>query len=184
MPSTSTRRHYAFPLLAVLIWAGNTVVSKMAAGAIGPAEIGFYRWLLAGLLLTPFALRPTLRNWRAVRPQALRIVVLGILGMVVYQCLAYYAAYLTTATHMGIIGSLTPMLVLVLAAFALGQRLTRGAVWGSLAAIAGVALVVSSGRPARLLSEGLNLGDAMMFIAMSMSLALRSTIFFSAISRS
>lgn len=44
---------YAYPLLAILIWAGNTVVSKAADGVIFPAEIGFYRWLLAGLLFTP-----------------------------------------------------------------------------------------------------------------------------------
>ncbi|AJG17188.1 hypothetical protein RK21_05680 [Pseudomonas plecoglossicida] len=35
--------NYLFPLTAILIWAGNTVVTKMSAGAIHPAEIGFYR---------------------------------------------------------------------------------------------------------------------------------------------
>ncbi|MGT2489611.1 EamA family transporter [Cupriavidus basilensis] len=70
-----------------------------------PAEISFYRWLLAALLFTPLALRPVLRNWPAIRPRCGRIAVLGLLGMVAYQCLAYYAAYMTTATHMGIIGS-------------------------------------------------------------------------------
>ncbi|MBL8509476.1 MAG: EamA family transporter, partial [Chitinimonas sp.] len=79
---------YAFPLLAVLIWAGNTVVNKLAAGAIYPAEIGFYRWLLAGLLFTPFMLRPVLRNWPAIRPHLGKLVVLGILGMATYQSLA------------------------------------------------------------------------------------------------
>ncbi|WP_164705567.1 EamA family transporter, partial [Pseudomonas viridiflava] len=48
---------YAFPLLAIFIWAGNTVINKLAVGAIFPAEIGFYRWLLAGLLFTPFMLK-------------------------------------------------------------------------------------------------------------------------------
>lgn len=157
---------YAFPLLAVAIWSGNTVVSKMAAGTIAPAEISFYRWLLAALLFTPLALRPVLRNWRAVRPQLGRIAVLGLLGMVIYQCLAYYAAYLTTATHMGIIGSLTPMMVLALSIMLLGQRLTAGAVAGSLVSIAGVAVVVSSGDLGTLLKSGANMGDALMLLAM------------------
>ena len=43
---------YAYPLLAIFIWAGNTVVNKLAVGSIFPAEIGFYRWLLAALLFT------------------------------------------------------------------------------------------------------------------------------------
>ena len=157
---------YLLPLGAVLIWSVNTVVSKLAAGSIGAAEIGFFRWVVAAVLFTPFLLPSIWRQRAAIRPLLPRILVLGMLGMVVYQSLAYYAAHYTTATHMGIIGSLTPMLVLALAMFLLGQPLTRGGVWGSLLAIAGVALVVSSGQPSHLLSEGLNLGDAMMFIAM------------------
>ncbi|QSI28874.1 EamA family transporter [Variovorax sp. RKNM96] len=157
---------YAFPLLAVVIWSGNTVVSKMAAGAIAPAEISFYRWLLAALLFTPLALRPVLRNWSAIRPQLGRIAVLGLLGMVVYQSLAYYAAYMTTATHMGIIGSLTPMMVLGLSIVLLGQRLTAGAVAGSLLSIMGVLVVVSSGDLGLLTKSGANMGDGLMLLAM------------------
>ena len=57
---------YLFPLLAVFIWAGNTVVNKLAVGIIQPAEIGFFRWLLVGLALTPFMLGPVLRNRRYI----------------------------------------------------------------------------------------------------------------------
>lgn len=163
---SSVMWQYAFPLLAVVIWSGNTVVSKMAAGTIAPAEISFYRWLLAALLFTPLALRPVLRNWTAIRPQLGRIAVLGLLGMVVYQSLAYYAAYLTTATHMGIIGSLTPMMVLGLSILLLGQGLTAGAVAGSLVSIGGVLVVVSSGDLGTLLKSGANMGDGLMLLAM------------------
>ena len=48
---------YAFPLLAVIFWAANTVVNKMTVGVIFPAEIGFYRWVFAAALFTPFILR-------------------------------------------------------------------------------------------------------------------------------
>ena len=39
----STADFSIFPVLAVLIWTGNTLVTKMAAGAIEPAAITFYR---------------------------------------------------------------------------------------------------------------------------------------------
>jgi drug/metabolite transporter (DMT)-like permease len=157
---------YAFPLIAVLIWSVNTVVSKLAAGVIGPAEISFYRWLLAALLFTPFALSPVLRNWPAIRPQLGKIIVLGLLGMVLYQSLAYYAAYMTTATHMGIINALTPMMVLALSLPVLQQRLTAGAVIGALLSIVGVLVVVSSGNLSGLLVSGVGPGDALMLLAM------------------
>ncbi|SEC91456.1 EamA-like transporter family protein [Pseudomonas saponiphila] len=166
---------YAYPLLAIFIWAGNTVVNKLAVGAIFPAEIGFYRWLLAGLLFTPFMLKPVIEHWPVIRPNLWRIAILGILGMAVYQSLAYFAASLTSATNMGIILSLMPLMSLAMAIAALGQRLTAGALVGAVLSFAGVLMVVSSGSLAALLQHGVNLGDAMMLVA-TLAYAVYSTL--------
>ena len=157
--------NYLFPLTAVLIWSGNNVVNRMAVGVLYPAEIGFYRWLLAAVVLSPLLAPALWRQRRAVKPHLWRIIVLGLLGMAVYQSLAYYAATLTTATNMGIILSLMPLMALGLSAAMLGVPLTRGALVGALISLVGVLLVVSDGDPARLLSQGVNLGDAMMVVA-------------------
>ncbi|QNM98514.1 DMT family transporter [Chitinimonas koreensis] len=156
---------YLFPLLAVLIWAGNTVVNKLAAGVVYPAEIGFYRWLVAGLLFTPFMLGRVRAEWPAIRPLLPRIAVLGALGMAVYQSLAYYAAHRTSATNMGIILSLMPMMALALSIAVLGQRLTLGALAGAAVSFVGVLFVISGGEPASLLHHGVGSGDAMMLVA-------------------
>ena len=166
---------YAYPLLAIFIWAGNTVITKMSAGAIFPAEIGFYRWLLAGLLFTPFMLKPVLTHWSLIRPNLGKILVLGVLGMAVYQSLAYFAASLTSATNMGIILSLMPLMSLAMAIVSLGQRLTMGALAGAALSFTGVLVVVSSGSLGALLEHGVNLGDAMMLIA-TLAYAVYSTL--------
>ena len=166
---------YAFPLLAVLFWSANTVVNKMTVGVIFPAEVGFYRWLFAGVLFTPFILPALLHNWSAIRPHLLKIFVLGVLGMVIYQSLAYFAAPKTSATHMGIILSLMPMMSLGMAIVALGQRLTRGALLGAVCSFVGVLLVVSHGDLRNLTEQGINMGDAMMLIA-TLAYALYSTL--------
>ena len=166
---------YAYPLLAIFIWAGNTVITKMSAGAIFPAEIGFYRWLLAGLLFTPFMLKPVLSHWPKIRANLGKIFVLGVLGMAVYQSLAYFAAALTSATNMGIILSLMPLMSLAMAIISLGQRLTLGALAGAVLSFAGVLVVVSSGSLGTLLEHGVNLGDAMMLIA-TLAYAIYSTL--------
>ncbi|KEZ72578.1 membrane protein, partial [Pseudomonas syringae pv. syringae FF5] len=83
---------YAFPLITVLIWAINTAVTKASAGVIFPAEIGFYRWALAGLLFTPFMLGPVWANRAAIRPVLGKIFILAVLGTALYQSLAYFAA--------------------------------------------------------------------------------------------
>ncbi|WP_213940990.1 DMT family transporter [Pseudomonas sp. dw_612] len=166
---------YAFPLLTIFIWAGNTVITKMSAGAIFPAEIGFYRWLLAGILFTPFLLKPVIAHWPMIRPNLGKIFILGVLGMAVYQSLAYFAASLTTATNMGIILSLMPLMSLTMAIVSLGQRLTAGALTGAVLSFAGVLVVVSSGSLGALLEHGVNLGDAMMLIA-TLAYAIYSTL--------
>lgn len=166
---------YAFPLLAIFIWAGNTVINKLAVGAIFPAEIGFYRWLLAGVLFTPFMLKKVIAHWPQIRPNLGRIFILGVLGMAVYQSLAYFAATLTTATNMGIILSLMPLMSLAMAIISLGQRLTAGALVGAVLSFAGVLVVVSSGSLGALLQHGVNLGDAMMLVA-TLAYAVYSTL--------
>ncbi|WP_349734520.1 DMT family transporter [Pseudomonas jessenii] len=166
---------YAYPLLAIFIWAGNTVITKMSAGAIFPAEIGFYRWLLAGMLFTPFMLKPVLTHWPLIRPKLGKIFVLGVLGMAVYQSLAYFAASLTSATNMGIILSLMPLMSLAMVIISLGQRLTLGALAGAVLSFTGVLVVVSSGSLGALLEHGVNLGDAMMLIA-TLAYAVYSTL--------
>lgn len=166
---------YAFPLLAVLFWSANTVVNKMTVGVIFPAEVGFYRWLFAGVLFTPFILRSVIRNWTNIRPHLLKIGVLGVLGMAIYQSLAYFAAPKTSATNMGIILSLMPIMSLGIAIIALGQRLTMGAIVGAICSFLGVLLVVSHGNLASLLQQGINMGDAMMLIA-TLAYALYSTL--------
>ncbi|MGY2377967.1 DMT family transporter [Pseudomonas sp. SDO524_S393] len=166
---------YAYPLLAIFIWAGNTVVNKMAVGVIFPAEIGFYRWLLAALLFTPFMLKPVFTHWASIRPHLGKIAVLGLMGMAVYQSLAYYAASMTTATNMGIILSLMPLMALTAAIISLGQRLTYGALTGAVLSFAGVVVVVSSGSLGALLQHGVNLGDAMMLVA-TLAYAIYSTL--------
>jgi drug/metabolite transporter (DMT)-like permease len=166
---------YAYPLLAIFIWAGNTVITKMSAGAIFPAEIGFYRWLLAGLLFTPFMLKPVIDHWSAIAPNLGKVFILGVLGMAIYQSLAYFAASMTTATNMGIILSLMPLMSLAMAIACLGQRLTAGALAGAVLSLIGVLVVVSSGSLAVLMEHGVNLGDGLMLIA-TLAYALYSTL--------
>lgn len=157
--------HYGFPLLAVLIWAGNTIINKLTVGVIHPAEIGFYRWVFAAIILTPFLLKPTIKSWSLIKPHFAKVFVLGSLGMAVFQSLAYFSADKTSAVNMGIVLSLMPMMALILSIIALGQRLTYGALFGSILSFVGVLWVVTSGEVFSIAHQGINFGDALMLMA-------------------
>ncbi|WP_413732252.1 DMT family transporter [Sodalis sp. RH20] len=160
-----------YPLLAVLIWSVNAIVSKMSASAIDPAAISFYRWLVALVILTPFVLPGVLRNRRVVRAQGWRLLVLGLLGMVLYQSLAYYAAHSVSALFMGILNSLIPLLTVLLSILLLRAVPTLGVLLGTLLSFGGLVWLVSSGHPRVLLSHGMGGGELMM-IGASASYAL------------
>lgn len=156
---------FMFPLLAVLIWSVNAIVSKMSAAAIDPAAISFYRWLLALLVLTPFALPGVWRHRQQIARSWWKLLVLGLLGMVLYQSLAYYAAHSVSALFMGILNALIPLLTVLLSVVVMRLAPTVGILLGSLLSFCGLVWLVSAGQPAQLLSHGLGKGEMMMFAA-------------------
>lgn len=162
---------FLFPLFAVLIWSVNAIVNKLSVSAIEPAAISFYRWLLALLVLTPFVLPGVIRQWQTIRPHLLRLMVLGLLGMALYQSLAYYAAHSVSALFMGIIAALIPLLTVLLSVVILRIAPTVGILAGSLISFCGLIWLVSAGNLDQLLHHGIGAGEAMM-LAASASYAL------------
>jgi drug/metabolite transporter (DMT)-like permease len=109
------------PVLATLIWAASTVVNRLSVGVIDPAAISFYRWLTALLVLSPVLLPKVWRLRRQIRPHLPKLLLLGLLGMSLYQSLAYFAAHTVSATSMGLILATMPLLTVLLAFPAAGD---------------------------------------------------------------
>ncbi len=157
--------YFLLPLGAVLAWSGNMVATKMSAGLIAPFTIGFYRWLIAGLVLTPFLALGVWRERHRIRPHLPKLAVLGALGMAIFQGLAYFAAAHTSATNMGFITALVPLLTVGIGALMLNERPPRLALLGGILSLAGISVLVSHGQPLQLLEMGINRGDGLIFIA-------------------
>ena len=160
-----------FPFMAIVLWAGNVIVSKLAASAISPTAITFYRLILALALMTPFVLRPLLRNWAAVRPHLGKMAISGLLAMALFQSLSYRAAESTTATNMAIVTALVPLLTAILSVIVLGEALTVGMAVGGVLSFVGLLYLVGQGDIAAILHNGVHAGDLLMLLA-SLSYAL------------
>lgn len=154
-----------YPLLAVLIWSGNAIVCKLAAGAIEPGVIAFYRWLLAWLLVTPFMARTVWQQRQQIRPHLRRLMLLALLGMMLNQSLGYYAAQSISAVNIGILNALIPLLTVLLSLWLLRDTPTLGIATGSVLSFAGLLWLVSEGQPARLLAQGISQGDLLMMLS-------------------
>ncbi|EKT55641.1 DMT family transporter [Providencia sneebia] len=158
-------KNLLFPLIAVLLWSINAIVNKAAATAIDPAAISFYRWALALLVMSPFVLRSVLKNQHIIKKHWWQLAILGALGMMIYQSLAYYAAHSVSATFMGIMNSLIPLLTVVISIFVLRVIPTLGIVLGTFLSLIGLVWLVSQGNPANLFTQGLGSGELLMLVA-------------------
>jgi drug/metabolite transporter (DMT)-like permease len=153
------------PLGAILIWSGNTIVTKAASASIDPATITFARWLLAFVLLLPWTAAGLWRSRAVVRVHWRRLAMLGGLGMVTYQGLAYEAARTASATDMGIIQALMPLMAVLLATVLAAEGLSARRLAGVLLSLAGVIYMATQGNPALLLESRSSIGDGLMLIA-------------------
>jgi drug/metabolite transporter (DMT)-like permease len=153
------------PLWAVMIWSGNTVVTKAASVAIEPASIVFYRWLLAFFVLSIFVGKGVWNNRIYVAQNLGKLALLGALGMVVYQGLAYEAARTTSAINMGVIVSLAPLISALLANTMFKETVTRHTLAGAVISLIGLIILATKGHPLLLINEGVRPGDILMLVA-------------------
>jgi drug/metabolite transporter (DMT)-like permease len=159
------------PVLATLIWAASTVVNRLSVGVIDPAAISFYRWLTALLVLSPVLLPKVWRLRHQIRPHLAKLFVLGLLGMSLYQSLAYFAARTVSATTMGLILATMPLLTVLLAFPVLNTRPTATLLVGALISFAGLTWLLAAGDLTSLWQHGVGRGELMMLLA-SLSYAL------------
>ena len=149
----------------MLIWSGNTIVTRAAAAVIAPSSIAFYRWAVALLVVLPVIGPGAWRRRADVRSHWGHLLVLAALGMVTYQSLAYEAARTTTAMNMGVILALSPVLAALLANALAGEALRAGTLLGGVVSLGGLLWLLTRGHPAQLLAGELHVGDGLMIIA-------------------
>ena len=152
-------------VLTTLIWAGHSIVGRLAVGQIGPMTLTCLRW---GVALIPILLtaRPALRrDWPLLRSQWRYLAAMGALGYTGFNALFYVAAHRTSALNLSIIQGAIPALVLLGARLFLGTRFSALQALGAVTTMAGVAAIAAQGELSRLAALAFNGGDVMMFIA-------------------
>lgn len=157
--------HYFYPLAAILLWSGNVLVSKMAAGLIAPQAMTLCRLAVALMLMSTFLLHPLWRHRHTVYHYLPQLAVLGFLSMALYQCLSYQAAETTTASNMAVMTALNPLLTMVVSVWLLGEVLTWGMVAGGTMALFGILYLVGHGDPFSVFQAGVHAGDLLMLVA-------------------
>ncbi len=150
--------------IAPLLWAGNAIVGRIAAGWIPPMTFNLLRWTIALLVLLPLAgrvLRPSSPVWREWRYYAL----LGLLAIAGYNTLQYLALHTSSPLNVTLVASSMPVWMLLVGRIGFRAAVTVKALVGAALSLAGVAVVLSQGELARLLQLQFVPGDGWILLA-------------------
>jgi len=154
-------------VLTNLFWAINATLARGYMDQVAPIAINLFRWLGAFVLLTPFALPGTIKNWPVIRPKLLPLTGLAILSITLYNSLLYFSANFTTAVNITLINTLIPVATLLIAWRVLGNRPRLLQLIGITVSIIGVLLILTQGQLLQLLTLSLGQGDLLMLAAVT-----------------
>lgn len=158
----------AFLLLALtmLLWAGNWIAGRALREAFDPITLNFWRWVIAVLVLAPWAL-PALRGkGELLRRHAGILLLLSATGIAVFHSLVYLGLRSTTTVNAVLINSSIPLFIVLCSWILERERASLRQVAGVLVSLAGIFIILTRGQPGALLSLQLHAGDAWILLAM------------------
>jgi drug/metabolite transporter (DMT)-like permease len=157
---------YLLLTLASLFWAGNWVVGRAMRNDIPPVAMGFWRWVVALLILLPFAAPELKRNWHVVRANWFTLALLGGLGATLFNTMIYVGLQYTAVTNGVLFNSVTPILIILMSWLAFREPLGARQAMGVVLSLAGVTVIVARGEPQMLAALKFNRGDLWLISAM------------------
>jgi drug/metabolite transporter (DMT)-like permease len=151
---------------ANLFWAGNWVVGRALRDVYPPVTLNFWRWLLAGLILVPFALPLARGKWHLVRRHAILLALLAATGGALFQSMVYVGLRSTTTVNAVLISSSAPLFVMLCSWVLERQKAGGRQLLGMVVSFTGVLAILGKGDPAMLLGLDMQGGDVWILAAM------------------
>jgi drug/metabolite transporter (DMT)-like permease len=155
-----TGRIYALIVLMVMLWSSNFVAAKLVLREMHPLLVSALRTTIAAFLILPlyfWSEREQGWSWRDAR----LLFGIGIFGIALNQAFFVYGISQTSVSHSAVIIALTPMLVLLVAAFKGQERITPQKMLGMAIALTGVVTLQMRSTP----GAGKIVGDVLVFLA-------------------
>ncbi|MBW7885756.1 MAG: DMT family transporter [Caldilineaceae bacterium] len=156
---------YLLLLLPPLFWSGNVVIGRAVRGTIAPVPLTFWRWVVAAAILLPIAANELFRQRNVVRQHWPFLLLLGFLGVFLYQILSYQALTATTALNALLITATAPLSIALVGWLFFREGITYSLAAGIACSLFGVVIVVTQGNVQSLAALQINEGDLLMLSA-------------------
>src|SRR3954467_624925 len=104
-------RPYLLLILTMLMWGGNAVAGRLAVGEVSPMALTGLRWVVPVAVLGVALRYQLLTHRQALLERWPSILLMGTLGLTVFNALFYLAAHHTTAVNLTILQGSMPVFV-------------------------------------------------------------------------
>ena len=150
---------------AALFWSGNFVLSRGINELVPPIALGFWRWLIAGVILLPFSAKYLWRDLEVIKKGFLYFNLLAFLGVTCFNTLIYTAVHYTTAINAVLVNSFVPILILLVSLIIYREKPIINQISGIIISTLGIMIIMVRGSVDGILNFKFNLGDILVFIA-------------------
>jgi drug/metabolite transporter (DMT)-like permease len=163
-------------VIAAFIWSGNFIIARRVHDQIPPIGLNFYRWLLATVIIAPFAIKKFIVEWPAVKRSWHYLFWVSLSGVSLFNTFVYIAGHYTTAINLALIGTTSsPIMAIIMARIFLKEKISLPKLSGMILCIAGVLILLSKGNFDNLLKLKFSTGDIWMLLA-AFSFAVYNTL--------
>ena len=153
-------------VLAAFIWSGNFIIAKGVNKEIPPISLNFYRWLIASLIILPFAIKQFRGQWKLVKQSWHYLFWVSLTGVALFNTFVYIGAHYTSAINLALIGTTSsPIMSIVFARIFLKEEIGWMKLAGMILCTIGVLFLLSNGNFQNLLSLHFSTGDLWMLLA-------------------
>ena len=151
---------------ASFFWSGNFFAGKIAyLSDLTPFKLGFFRWLLAMLILLPFTYSEIIRNYNYYKKNILLMTFLGFLAVTVFNSLTYISLQTTLIINSTLMASIAPVLMIGFSWLIFKTKTTTLQFAGIFLSLLGAFSIILKGNINNLFNLYFTSGDFWMFTA-------------------
>jgi len=132
---------------------------------VSPLSLGFYRWLIAFIILTPFCFKKAKSDFKLIKKQPWLMFFIILTGPTLFNTFIYIGLTETTVINALLVNSAIPMFIIIFNLFIYKNPTNRFQILGILISLFGVSYVITKGSYQNILGSELYSGDFYILLA-------------------
>ena len=153
-------------VLATFIWSGNFIVARAVNKEIPPISLNFYRWLVAAVIIFPFAFKKIKAEWKVVKQSWHYLFWISLTGIALFNTFVYIGAHYTSAINLALIGTTSsPIMSVLFARIFLKEKVGWLKFAGMILCVIGVLFLLAKGDFKNLVHLKFSKGDLWVLLA-------------------